>query len=140
MGSLLAWLVLVLAPADQPCLVIDAMDQLRASAHARHDVNQLHDLYVDGRVAAADVAMLEQYAERDLRLVRMRIERSACTAQSRGRVTVTERLAETVVEFPDGSRRALPADAWATRTIRLVHAGRWRISEVRTDDGSTRTP
>lgn len=129
--ELFAWVVLLLAPADQPCLILGAIDQSRTHAYARADPDRLAALYSSEAVARPDVDVLESYRERDVRVVSMQVERDSCTPWKAGVVRVVERLAGADVELSDGTKRALPSGEWKKREVRLVYDGRWRIASTK---------
>ena len=129
--ELFAWIVLLFAPADQPCLILDALDQSRDHAYARNDADALVGLYASRAVAQPDVDVLETYRKRGVRVASLKVERDSCTPRDGGLVRVVERLASAEVELSDGTRRALPSGEWKKREVRLVFDGHWRIASTK---------
>lgn len=121
-------LVAVFTPATEPCRVLDGLDHERAGAWAAGDPAALAQAHVGG-TDAPDVAALEAYVDRGVRVTGARIERRRCEARGSG-ASVTERLGPAVAVTTDGQRHRLPSDQWADRWIGLEFDGRWRIAEV----------
>ncbi|MFC4786306.1 hypothetical protein ACT8ZV_17645 [Nocardioides sp. MAHUQ-72] len=128
----------VVAPAATraPAAALRAWDVRRARAWARGDVAALRDLYVPGSAAGRrDVAMLESWNDRGLRVRGMRMQLLAVDVRERGperlEVEVTDRLANAVA-VGAGRRVGLPRDEPSSRTVVLVRAaGEWRVAAVR---------
>lgn len=134
------WLLVLVAALggspDPGCLVLDALDERRAHALQRDDPAALTQVYRPGStLLASDLAVLDAYRERGLRLRGAGVERLSCrTAEERpGRyeVDVVDRVSETAVETPDG-RRALPLDRPTRHVVTLVGTPEgWRVERVR---------
>lgn len=116
--------------------VLRAWDERRAAAWASGDTVALAGLYVpSSRTGRRDVAMLEQYVTRGLRVVDMQTQLLAVDVRELGTtrvvVDVTDRVAGAVA-VGRGVRRPLPADAATTRRVELRRQdGVWRVREVR---------
>jgi len=123
------------APTRDPLAVLHAWDVRRARAWARGDRAELRDLYVPGSLAGRrDVAMLDAWDERGLRVLGMRMQLLSADVRletaDRVRLVVTDRLASAVA-VGRGTRVVLPRDAASTRTVLLRRwAGEWRVAEV----------
>lgn len=126
-AELFAWIVLMFVPADRGCQILDALDTVRSAAYAHNDPEALERLYSSAAAAHADRAVLQSYADRDLRVVSMQTERDSCRRSGTNSLLVVERLHLAEVQLGDGTRRALPVGAWKEREIRLVYDGHWRI-------------
>lgn len=119
-----------------PVAVLHDWDQRRAVAWAAGDPAALRRLYEPGsRAGAADLAMLQAWRERGLRVVGMRMQLLSVSVRvDTGRrlvLVVSDRLASAVA-VGDGVRRPLPRDAVSTRRLVLVRiAGEWRMAQVR---------
>jgi hypothetical protein len=111
-------------------------DRRRSRAWAAQDPAGLRRLYVPGSTAATrDVALLREYADRGLRVPRLRMQvlRAAVVVDRPGRVVlrVTERLGPTEVDLGSGRVR-LPRDRAQSRVVELRKvAGEWRLASVR---------
>lgn len=111
-------------------------DRRRSRAWAAQDPAGLRRLYVVGSTAGSrDVALLREYADRGLRVPRLRMQvlRAAVVVDRPRRVVlrITERLAATEAELGGGSVR-LPRDHAQTRVVELRRvAGEWRLASVR---------
>ncbi|MFS0884813.1 hypothetical protein [Aeromicrobium sp. 179-A 4D2 NHS] len=131
MGELIAALVMLLVPRAEPCAVLGALDVVRAEAWSRGDPGLLAEVYA-GEAGRADVARLTRWRERGIEVRGMRSVHAACEAAGPASARVVQRLGPTAAVLPDGSRRALPQDAWDRRRVELVQVrGRWRIARVR---------
>lgn len=130
MGELIAALVALMVPRADRCETVAALDVVRAAAWTTADVTSLERVYARG-AGEWDVARLRQWRERGVAVQGMRTLRARCRPLGAASVEVVERLGPTVALLPDGSRRALPEDAWDRRVIDLeVVDGRWRIAAV----------
>lgn len=130
MGELIAALVMLMAPQADRCEVVGALDVVRAAAWVAGNESVLERVYVTG-AGRTDVARLRSWRERGIEVRGMRMVRARCSPLSPTSVRVVERLGPTVAVLSDGSRRALPQDAWDRRVIELRQQdGRWRISAV----------
>ena len=123
---------------DRALAVLDAWDLRRAAAWAAGDAERLAALYVPGSSAgAADVALLERYADRglvvrDLRMQVLRVRVLTCRPRL-VEVEVTDRLTGAVAAraTDPAALRALPADAATTRVLVLRRVdGRWLMTRV----------
>ena len=124
-------------PAARGIDVLRSWDLRRAGAWAAGDAPALRALYLPGsRTGRRDVAMLEAYLRRGLRVTTMQRQVLAVRVRSRDARTlslvVTDRLAEARVT--GGTRAALPRSRPATRRIvlRRTPSG-WRVAEVYDD-------
>ena len=124
----------------QPTLeVLRRWDRRRAEAYAAGDRDALRRLYLPGsRAGAADLAVLEAYARRGLRVQGMRMQvlemLVLVETPTAVRVRVTERLTGAVAVDRLGGRTALPRDEASTREVELRRSrpeGAWRVAEVR---------
>lgn len=120
---------------QSPLVVLRRWDRARAAAWAAGDTSALADLYVDGAAAGErDVAMLQRWLDRGLRVRRMQRQVLAVDVRrataSRLVLRVTDRLASaTAVRVEDGARWRLPADRTQTRRVVLRReAQRWRVA------------
>jgi hypothetical protein len=125
------------APAEvQAVSLLHDWDRRRSRAWAVQDPVALRRLYVAGSSAGRkDVALLEEYAGRGLRVPRLRMQllRAAVLVDRPRRVVlrVTERLGATDVDLRSGAVR-LPRDRAQTRVVELRRvAGEWRLASVR---------
>lgn len=125
--DIIAWLLLMIVPVEEPCRILDLIDESRAVAFATQNEQALERLYETPEGARADLAMLVDYRERRLRIVGIEMERQSCETSDRLEVQVVERLASTQVEFQDGTIRTLPTGEWKQRRITFVYDGWWRI-------------
>ena len=123
--------------------VLRAWDDRRTRAWAAADVAGLGRLYTaDSRTGRNDRAMLQEYADRGLRVPGLRMQLLAVDVQSRSsrrlELLVTDRLAGGVA-VGHGVRVRLPTDRASTRLVTLVRAvGEWRVAEVQAP-AATRT-
>lgn len=132
MTEIFAFLVVVLSGAGDPCRVVAALDVLRAAAWRADDREALDQVYGAG-AGAADVALLDDYGKRGLRVRTLSVRRESCRAVTERSAEVVERLGDVVVEQPDGSVLTLPADDWDRRRIEVRQVdGRWRLVASRT--------
>jgi hypothetical protein len=116
--------------------ILDRLDRRRESAYATNDRASLGAVYVaDSPVLRHDLAMLEAYAERGVRLtgVRLRTFDVQLLGQSGPyvRLRVVDRLDRPTAHGADGSVR-LPRDRATPRVVVLRDAtAGWRIAAVR---------
>lgn len=151
-GAVVAWVVVVVigtepAPTspvrhttdseavDPALATLREWDAGRARAWASADVDALRSLYLPGSAAGAqDVAMLQRWRERGLRVTGMQTQTLAARVaeQSPDRLVlvVTDRLARAVATGR-GQRALLPLDGPTVRrvTLRLV-GGVWLMASV----------
>ncbi|MFO6454059.1 MULTISPECIES: hypothetical protein [unclassified Aeromicrobium] len=131
MGELIAALVALAVPSTARCDALAALDVVRALAWTSGDERMLATGYTEG-AGADDADRLRAWAARGIRLEGARTLRKSCRERGAHDVEVVERLGPTVAVLPDGSRQALPADAWDRRIVELGHRdGWWRIERVR---------
>jgi hypothetical protein len=123
-----------------PLAVLHDWDARRAAAWADSDPRALARLYTARSTAgAADVALLQRYADRGLRVRRMRMQvLDARVLVLRPRaltLEVVDRLSAATVETGGTSRR-LPADQATTHRLELrLVGGRWRMDRVSVPSG-----
>lgn len=130
MGEVIAALVALMVPGADRCDALAALDVVRAASWASGDEAALAQVYGRG-AGEGDAARLRAWSEAGVRVEGMRTVRSRCRASGATVVEVVERLGPAVAVLPDGSRRALPQDAWDRRVIDLEMVdGRWRIVSV----------
>lgn len=130
MGELIAALVVLMVPVTERCDAAAALDVVRAAAWTSGDRVSLERVYA-GRAGERDVARLRSWRERGVSVRGMRTLRARCRPIGATRIEVVERLGPTEAVLPDGSRRALPEDAWDRRILDLAWiGGRWRIAAV----------
>lgn len=130
MGDLIAALVVLILPRTERCDALSALDVVREYAWSTADTGMLATIYVAG-AGRTDVARLQAWRERAMRVEQMTMVRSSCRASGATSVEVVERLGMAVAVLPDGRRRSLPHDGWDRRIIDLQHRdGRWRILGV----------
>lgn len=134
MNKLILWLLLTLMPAHAPCAILEAIDAQRSHAYAQESETLLNQVYATAELAKADVQVLREYGEREVRVVSMLMERDTCEAGTASTVKVVERLAHVEIELVDGSRRLLPIGEWTHRTITLEYQGHWRIATIRPEE------
>ena len=123
-------------PAADPLAVLHAWDASRAQAWERGDPVGLAALYVAGSgVGAEDVALLQRYRARGVRLSGMRMQVLAARVVVRGtgrlRVVVVERFAGATATRGTATW-SLPAGVPVRRVVELRRpAGRWQVAVVR---------
>lgn len=111
--------------------VLRDWDRARAAAWARGDTAALRRIYLGGsRVGAQDVAMLQRWVDRGLRVRRIAMQVLAVDLRVRTErrivLDVTDRLADAVaVPSGGGGETALPRDGLSTRRLvfRSTRAG-----------------
>lgn len=122
-------------PSGDPVAVLSAWDRSRAAAWAAGEPELLGPLYVRGSASGrADRRMLEEYADRGLRVIGLRTQVLTVVVARAGpgrlRVVVTDRVAGGEV-VGDGVRAPLPRDEPSTRVVALrVVDGRWQVVEA----------
>ncbi|WP_146825085.1 hypothetical protein [Aeromicrobium flavum] len=130
MGELIAALVALVLPATGRCDALAALDVVRAAAWTSGDERMLSHVY-GPEAGRTDLARLDAWRERGVRLEGARTVRASCHDGGAGGVEVVERLGPTVAVLPDGGHRTLPADGWSRRVVTLEREqGRWRIARV----------
>lgn len=123
------------APAD-PHAVLRGWDRRRAVAWSRGDPAALRRLYVAGSATGRrDVRMLQEYADRGLRVRRLCTQllsvRTVDRSAGRLLLVVTDRLCGGVV-VGDGISQRLPGDVADRRLVSLVRRdGDWLVDQVR---------
>jgi hypothetical protein len=123
-----------------PLAVLHGWDTRRAAAWAAGDPRALAQLYTARSTAgAADVALLQRYVDRGLRVRRMRMQvLGARVLVLRPRaitLEVVDRLAAATVDTGVASRR-LPSDSATTHRLELrLVGGRWRMDRVSVRSG-----
>lgn len=133
----LGWLGQAPAAATEvdPLEVLHKWDQERQDAYVAADASKLTDLYADGSSAAkADVAVLEAYRERGLRV--RQIQQQFFSAKVLGadpthiRIRTVERFAGGLAMGEGRCQRIRPTFP-QVRVISMVHDGtRWRVESV----------
>lgn len=117
-------------------------DRARAAAYASGDARRLAALYTRGSAArSADRAMLEEYADRGVRVRELRMQLLALevlgATPRRMRLLVTDRVHDADAEGPRGEVRLRP-DEPSTRVVVLVRrepGATWLVSAVRPRPG-----
>jgi uncharacterized protein len=111
-------------------------DRRRAQAYARGDVAALRRLYSkNSQAGTSDVALLQAYQRRGLRVERLRMQLLAVEVldrhPGRWRLKVTDRVASAVA-VGARSRVVLPRDVSSTRliTLRRTSGGTWKVAAV----------
>lgn len=131
MGEWIAALVALAVPSTARCDALAALDVVRALAWTSGDRRLLAAAYAPGS-GVDDTDRLRAWNERGIRVEGARTLRASCRDRGAHEVEVVERLGPTVAVLPDGSRQALPTDAWDRRVVALGHRGGWwRIERVR---------
>jgi len=119
-------------PAGSPREALRRWDKRRAAAWEAGDVTSLGELYTPRSGAGhRDVAMLEAWCARGLRVTRMTTQvLSLAVAHADSRRLIL-RVSDRLVDVRAGLL-ALPRDAESTRRIELRRApgGRWRVASV----------
>lgn len=123
---------------SDPLAVLRTWDAARSAAWSAADPVALAALYLPGSTSGRrDVALLESYRERGLRVAGIRMQRLVARVlvrdRVRMRVEVVERLLASRVESIDGGNRPrlLPAGQPRRRTIELRRlGGAWLVAEV----------
>lgn len=116
--------------------VLADWDRRRAAAWAGGDPAALARLYLPGsRAGRSDVAMLERWRARGLRVTGLRMQVLAVSVRgvrgARWELEVTDRVAGGTAVGADGAV-SLPRDGWSTRRIALErYGGQWRVASVR---------
>lgn len=113
-------------------------DRSRAACWARADPACLRGLYATGSPAgSADVAALEQWRSRGLRVEGLRTQVLDLRLRERTRervvIEVVDRVADAEAVASTGARRTLPDDAPSRRLIELTRlgaGGRWVVASV----------
>lgn len=124
------------SPDGDPALaVLNAWHRRRAQAFARGDPDAMRALYVDARVATADLRLLARYRRQGVRITGVAHQVLAFRAVRRSErllvVQVTARLAGGEL-VGRGFRLPLPRDRPEQRMLTLERAGtRWQVAEVR---------
>ena len=122
-------------PAARGLEILHDWDLRRSRAWADGDVTALRGLYVAGSaVGALDSADLARWTRSGLRVVGLRQQVAAyhLAREAAGRlvVVVTDRTVGGVA-VGGGVRTPVPASAWTTHRIGLVHSRTgWRVTEV----------
>lgn len=116
--------------------VLHEWDSRRAEAFAVGSADRLRRLYVAGSAAgAADLALLQRYRDRGLRVAGMRTQLLSVTVTerrpARWAMRVTDRL-EGAVAVHGRQRIQLPRDTSSTHLITMQRApdGRWQVAAV----------
>lgn len=116
--------------------VLRDWDAARARAWSRAAPQQLGRLYLPGSAAGErDVAMLQRWRQRGMRVRGMRMQVLSVTLRHRSArrlvLEVTDRLVGAVAVAPGGRRIALPQDrASARRLVFQLRSGRWVVAAV----------
>lgn len=113
--------------------VLGGLDDVRAEAFAHADPELLGEVYVRGSSArASDAELIRDYARRGARVVGADLVVLSCkvryASSDRVRLAVVDRLAQSHVEWDDGTTRPLPRDLPTRRVVALMlTAHGWRI-------------
>jgi hypothetical protein len=124
-----------LAEESRPLAVLHDWDARRAAAWAAGDPRSLARLYTSRSGAGiADVALLQRYVDRGLRVRQMRMQvlasRVLVVRPRAITLEVVDRLAAATVDAGAAGRR-LPVDAATTHRLELrLVGGRWRMDRV----------
>lgn len=134
-GWLLAWVLSMLGarPGGAECLALVSLDVQRAQALALGDREALTALHARPETAVADLAVLDAYADRGLRVHGAVLVVLECVVVARDGdrvwLDVVDRLAPTVAVDAEGGRRSLPADEPTRRSVVLDRVdGTWRYA------------
>lgn len=128
----------VAPPGSPPAAsLLREWDRRRARAYARGDVAGLRRLYADGsRASTSDVALLQDYKRRGLRVERLRMQLLAVEVVDHDpghwRLKVTDRVSSAVA-VGARSRVVLPRDTASTRVVTLQRASAdatWKVTAV----------
>lgn len=131
MGEWIAALVALAVPSTARCDALVAVDVVRALAWTSGDERLLAAGYAPG-AGGDDADRLREWSGRGIRLEGARTLRASCRERGAHEVEVVERLGPTVAVLSDGTRQALPTDAWDRRVVELSQrSGWWRIERVR---------
>lgn len=132
-AALVTWWGTLLGPGDtaEECLLLGRLDAERAHAFVEADVDRLAAVYASDALRERDVEVLEDYAERSLRLEGMAQLRSSCQVVERDddRVVldVVDRLGPTRAANAGGAV-PLPTDEPTRRRVTLEEtASGWRV-------------
>lgn len=109
--------------------VLEVLDRRRARAFAAGDARLLDEVYAPGsRPGAADAQLLEQYADRGLRVTGLRMRlldvRLLHATNRRAQLRVVDRLVDGRVRASWSRWRPLPEDRVTARRITLAQ-GQW---------------
>lgn len=127
--------VVAAPPRTDALQVLAAWDRRRAAAWAGGDAVALAGLYAPGSAAGrADVAMLERWVDRGLRVTGLRMQVLGVdvrrAAADRLDLVVTDRLAGGVA-VGGATEVPLPRDGWSTRRVVLERAAAgWVVADV----------
>ncbi|MCR4514706.1 hypothetical protein [Aeromicrobium sp. 50.2.37] len=132
-AALVTWWGTLLGPGDtaEECLLLGRLDAERAHAFVQADVDRLAAVYASDGLRERDVEVLEDYAERSLRLEGMAQLRSSCRVVERDRdrvvLDVVDRLGPTRA-VARGAGHTLPSDEPTRRLVTLEDtANGWRV-------------
>lgn len=122
------------ARAD-PLAVLHQWDRQREAAYVAGDSAKLADLYATGSTAAAsDLAILESYRERGLRVQRMAQQFFSVKVVRAGPTLITLRTVERFaggLAMGEGRCLRIPGDFPQQRLITMTYDGsRWRVESV----------
>ncbi|MFT4263695.1 MAG: hypothetical protein QM572_09965 [Nocardioides sp.] len=126
----------VVRPETQAAQILRLWDRRRAEAWAQGDAAALRALYADQAPAGdADVAMLDQWAARGLRVQGLSMQVTSLEVLDHGagwwRLEVTDRVAEADYVGP-GTEGAMEPGAARTRVLELREQdGTWRMQSVK---------
>ncbi len=131
-AALVTWWGTLLGPGDtaEECLLLGRLDAERAQAFVHADVDRLAAVYASDGLRERDVEVLEDYAERSLRLEGMAQLRSSCRVvedDDRVVLDVVDRLGPTRAVNAGGAV-PLPTDEPTRRRVTLEEtASGWRV-------------
>ncbi|KQO37390.1 MULTISPECIES: hypothetical protein [unclassified Aeromicrobium] len=132
-AALVTWWGTLLGPGDtaEECLLLGRLDAERAHAFVHADVDRLAAVYASDGLRERDVEVLEDYAERSLRLEGMAQLRSSCRVVERDAdrvaLDVVDRLGPTRAVNAGGAV-PLPTDEPTRRRVTLEEtASGWRV-------------
>lgn len=138
LGLALLLMALAEAPAlaeQSPLQVLQDWDAAREAAYQAGDTSKLADLYTPGSSAAAqDVAILEAYRERGLRVISLHQQFFSVDVLAVSPVSIKLRTIERFaggLAFGEGGCQRIPSGMPEKRVITISYDGtRWRVGAV----------
>ncbi|MCB8992829.1 MAG: hypothetical protein H6530_02750 [Nocardioidaceae bacterium] len=120
---------------ESPLDVLHDWDAARQAAYQAGDASKLTDLYVTGSSAAAqDVALLEAYSERGLRVISLRQQFFSVEVLAVSTVSIQLRTVERFaggLAFGEGGCQRIPSGFPEKRAVTMTYDGtRWRVDSV----------